>query len=58
MSVDMLLLAILGGWLLLSVLVCVAMGSGIRQADAREAIPVAEPPRTRDRRSSRPLSVA
>jgi hypothetical protein len=58
MSIDMLLLAILGGWLLLSVLVCVAMGFGIRQADAHEALPVAEPPRTRGRHSSRPVSVA
>ena len=58
MGLDMLLLAILCGWLLLSVLVCVAMGFGIRQADAREAIHVVEPPRPRGRRSSRPVSVA
>ncbi len=58
MGIDMLLLAILGGWLLLSVLVCVAMGFGIRQADAHEAVRIVEPPRTRGRRPSHPLSVA
>jgi hypothetical protein len=58
MTIDMLLLAILGGWLLLSVLVCVAMGFGIRQADAREAVPAVEPSRSRGRRPSRPLPVA
>jgi hypothetical protein len=58
MSTDMLVLAILGSWLVLSVLVCVAMGFGIRQADAREAVPAPGPAVARRRRSSRPLSVA
>lgn len=58
MSITMLVLAILGGWLLVSVLVCVAMGAGIRQADAREAIAVPEVLTSRHRRRSRPLSVA
>jgi hypothetical protein len=58
MSITMLVLAILGGWLLVSVLVCVAMGAGIRQADTREASAVPEVATHRHRRRSRPLSVA
>jgi hypothetical protein len=51
-------LAILGGWLVLSVLVCLALGVGIRNADTREAVDLPGVGRTPDRRSARPLSVA
>jgi hypothetical protein len=58
MSTDMLVLAILGGWLFLSVLICLAVGAGIRRADANEAVPAPEVAVTSPRHRSRPLSVA
>jgi hypothetical protein len=53
----MIVFGILAGWLLLSVVVCVAVGVAIRQADAREAVPVAQSARPSSRRR-RGLSVA
>jgi hypothetical protein len=57
-STMLIVFGILGGWLLLSVAVCVLLGSAIRQADVRDAVQVAEAAGVERARRKRPLSAA
>lgn len=54
----LIVLAILGGWLFLSVAVCLVVGIAIRQADTRDAVDATEPAQTPSSRRKRSLSVA